>query len=149
MQITWKQAKKLVEDAAPLRYRGSALTVLQRLVGKAYNPKKDDIHQPITRSLASIRKGVNVKERQFYNLLETLRDVVSVERHGKKITYILNLESLSTLDPDAVRQAEEKKIRESRTARARQKRAVNRPIRLARDYFAAQDGLALMDGSGI
>jgi hypothetical protein len=149
MTLTWKQGKKLVEDAAPLRYRGSALTVLQRFVGKAYSPTKDDVQQPFTRSLSSIRKGVNVKERQFYNLLEELHDVVSYERHGKKITYTLNLESLSGLDPEAVLKAEEKRNRERRTAQARQKRAANRPIRIAKEYFATQDILTLTEGAGI
>lgn len=141
--MTYDEAKKLAEKAAPLLYHGSALVLLQFLVKKAYKGKKfaDDITQPVTRTKQTLRRAIGVEERQLYNVLDTLKDVVAYDGHDNKITYTLNLEPLTKLDPEAIEAEKEKRIRDSRTARAREKRAENRGN--------AKNALAVMIAAGV
>lgn len=130
-KITWKDAKKLGDDVAPLFYRGSALTLLQRLIKGTYS-KADgaDVQRPYTRTVPFLRRGLGLlTERQFRNLINGLKDdgvLVDYTRDGNNITYTLSLQKFLDIDP-----VEEQKARKqaANTARSEQARATVRKNR--------------------
>jgi hypothetical protein len=124
MKITQKEAYKLAENNAPLKYRGSALVILKKLVHLTYNPQIDDPQRQITnKSVRSLMRAANVSERQFERIIVSLSDVLECERHGGKIDYRLNLEPLAKLEHD---ETARRKDREHRTQKAREKRTEKR-----------------------
>jgi hypothetical protein len=140
--ITLKEARKLVRENGPRKYRGSVLTVLQKLVEMTFSPQKDDPHRKmLDRSANTVRRSVRVQERQFRKILDQLRDVLKYERHDGKIDYQLDLEPLTKLGPDSSSEAAAKKSRQYRTQWARDARTDKRS--------RLQDGLSLMIACGV
>jgi hypothetical protein len=127
MQISQKAAYRLVAEAAPYRYRGSALAILGKLVRMTYNPKIDDPQRQITdRGIGPLMRAGHVKERQFYKAMAQLRDVVQYERHDGKIDFKLNFEPLAAIDTDTERENARDASRKRRTEWARKTKADKR-----------------------
>jgi hypothetical protein len=142
MKINLKEAYRLVAEAAPYKYRGSALAILEKLVRMTYNPKIDDPQRRITnKGIGPLMRAAHVKERQFYKAMVQLSDVLEYERHEGKIDFKLNLASLAELDPEAEREQAEKQNRQRKTKWARETRAENRN----RLY----EGVGLMIAAGV
>lgn len=130
MKITLKGASKLVAEAAPCKYRGSALAILEKLVRMTYNPKIDDPQRRITnKGIGPLMRAAHVKERQFYKSLAEMSEVLEYERHAGKIDFQLNLAPLAELNPDAERETAAKKSRERKTDWARKSKAAKREQR--------------------
>jgi hypothetical protein len=142
MKITQKEAYRLVKDAAPSKYRGSALAILEKLVRMAYNPKIDDPQRRITdKGIRPLMRAGHVKERQFHMALSQLSEVLDYDRHGGKIDFQLNLAPLAELNPEAEQEKAEKKNRERKTEWARKNKADKR------NRF--HEGLGLMIACGV
>jgi hypothetical protein len=142
MKITQKEAYKLVAEAAPCMYRGSALSILGKLIKMTYNPKIDDPQRWMRdKGIGPVMRAGHVKERQFNKALKQLSAVLEYERHDGKIDYKLNLAPLAELNPDAEREKAEKKSKAYKTKWATEKRAEKR----SRLY----EGLGLMVACGV
>jgi hypothetical protein len=129
MKITWKEASKLLQDAAPFKYRGSALNILTKLFKMTYHRTIDDPQRRITgKGISPVMRAGHVRERQFHESLEQLKlgGILDYERNGGKIDFQINFTPLAELDPHTEREKAAKQSRERRTEWARNTRAEKR-----------------------
>ena len=77
----------------------SCKQVMQNAIYGTYTRDTDDAERTVKMNMTRLFKGVDVKPRRQYAILEELRgeELITSERYAGKITYSLNLNPLRTV----------------------------------------------------
>jgi hypothetical protein len=132
--MTLREARQLVKDRAPSKYKKASLRLLEKMIGGLYSkttPERDVHGVTLKKSVGTLCAHAMVQERQLTNALHFLSDVVTVvSRKRGNIFYQMNFDSLNSLPDWKKTDAERRRERTAkRVKNARVKRQQNRDSR--------------------
>jgi hypothetical protein len=127
--MTKQEAKSLVKNHAPGKYRGSALLMLSHMVDASFVPGDKEVDAARERTIndSTLKRWVHIQEVQFHRVLKRFADdgLGKFSRKDGKLTYRLNLEPLKKL-PAAKSKEDIKAKNLDRAAKARAAYAAQR-----------------------